>query len=471
MSGIVRLFVGNTPHSAQKEDIHTLVSKICPVHDVYIPPRTITGLPRSFAIVEIKSDMKDLRKCLQLLNNTNWKGSRLRIEVARPFYVDRLQSERRLELEPAICTEDSPPYLDHEGTPDAATVEVPLVLKIKKSMAQTITVHTVPLDTKEPEEPPDPNRNSSFNKKIKYKPRKLGRALRFYFDDDGSRRVAPIALDVSGPPLEPSSAAKPVVAAAPIITKPLGGGAKQRMGFGFAAKDSLRADADEDTMACVQDPVAQKWHSKTVGGLSLNDGRFQDRFKGGEHAALDDYYEFAEHWEAPPERVEEEEEEAVMGPVVPSVAAEEVTEAFLAEERSRLLATLQRLSKRNPESSAVGADIDNPRPRVAQVATKSWGSAIVARYDPSAASAEVFLTKEKRAAAAESFDLNFEDSRPAETFANLAVLKDIFHPEVCVVSCFFAYFLSLQYTPLVHRSRPQGIQTNLKTHYFWKQKN
>lgn len=437
MAEIVRLFVGNVPRTAHEEDVRALVSKICPVNDVYIPPKTPTGLPRPFAIVEIKSDMKALRKCLQILNNTNWKGSRLRIEVARQFYADKLNQERSAENEPPKEDKLMSEHMNGDSDRDTDTKETPVnippALKIKKSLNETIVISTIPLDEPEKDIEPEPAfKYSSFNKRnvIKYKPKKVVRAVRLFFNDEG-RPIPPIHSDVEGAALHPSLAPDLLShePAAPIITKPLGGGAKQRMGFGF--KDHQKTK--EDSMACVEDTVAQKWHSKTIGGLDLNDGRFQDRFKTGGAPSQEDYYEFAEQWPPPPERVEEDQVELVdSAPIVPSVAESEVTAEFLAAEKTRLLNTLQLLFKKSTDNSG-STDVEDKRPmraaRKAVPAGEGWGSAIVARYDPSAATAEAFHSEKINNALSNKNNLDFENNGPLSSFANLSVLKDIFHPD------------------------------------------
>lgn len=443
MSGIVRLFVGNFPPSADKDDLYHLIAKVCPVHNVYIPPRAPTGLARPFAIVEINSDMKDLRKCLQLLNNTNWKGSRLKLEVAKPYYADRLQKEK-LAAEEAEqeAAASAPAPQDSEEPP--APAEVPHTLKIKKSIREMVLVGTTPADKPEPESMTKNLKYSSNSRRAIEKGKaRVRRGVRCYFDDNGCRIAPAAGEDASkGEGAAPGTEAKSVVPAAPLITKPLGGGAKQRMGFGFTSLPT-GGPSTEDRMACVEDPVANKWHNKSVGGLSLTDGRFQDRFKEGA-AARDDYYEFAESWTAPAERVEDEDEEEEANiPFVPSVAPSEVTEEFLMEEKSRLLNALQLLSKKGGEGDAADKPPPKAAARRAPAAGETWGTAIVARYDPTAPSAESFRDNTKTAAKklTTTGPIDFGPDDAPEAFANLSVLKDIFHAEVYIILYFEAYII------------------------------
>ena len=46
-----------------------------------------------------------LKKCMKLLSGTKWKGSSLKIEVAKPSFLDQLEKERQLESDPTAASE------------------------------------------------------------------------------------------------------------------------------------------------------------------------------------------------------------------------------------------------------------------------------------------------------------------------------------------------------------------------------
>lgn len=91
-----RLYISNfsTSHVTSC-DISELVSKLCPVIDIYIPTATITGIDRGFAIVVIDGDIDLCRKCVKTFNACYWKGYKIRVEIAKIYYQDRLKLEKQ----------------------------------------------------------------------------------------------------------------------------------------------------------------------------------------------------------------------------------------------------------------------------------------------------------------------------------------------------------------------------------------
>lgn len=119
MEGIVenRLFVGDLPAGCTKTDVQLLIERShLQVHDVYTPNDvTITGVPRRFAIVQCRGDATGFRNVIKALNNCLWKGSRLRVEIAKEFLFQRLTKERLMQpdsVEKAeiSCSSDIPPF-------------------------------------------------------------------------------------------------------------------------------------------------------------------------------------------------------------------------------------------------------------------------------------------------------------------------------------------------------------------------
>ena len=95
-----RLYVGNVPSTVSIDDVNALVSRVCPVTDIYFPPIE-NGIHRGFAIVsvpELPDEDEEAtslsRKCISTLNCVHWKGSKLRVEMAKEYYTDRLERER-----------------------------------------------------------------------------------------------------------------------------------------------------------------------------------------------------------------------------------------------------------------------------------------------------------------------------------------------------------------------------------------
>ena len=97
-----RIFVRDFSSATTKEDVTALISKVCPVKEVYIPGKTVTGWQRLFAIVVVDADSELQQKCIKAFNNSLWNGSRIHLEVSnKQYYVDRLRDEKKKEEEDA----------------------------------------------------------------------------------------------------------------------------------------------------------------------------------------------------------------------------------------------------------------------------------------------------------------------------------------------------------------------------------
>lgn len=90
--------MGGLPLSAKSSDLMKLLGKLVPVTSVYTPDPAPTGVHRGFAIVEISATDKQLVKCLKTFNACHWKGSRLRFELAKQHYLDKLREEKAESL-------------------------------------------------------------------------------------------------------------------------------------------------------------------------------------------------------------------------------------------------------------------------------------------------------------------------------------------------------------------------------------
>lgn len=100
------LFVSGLPKSTTAEELNHLFSKILRVKEVYIPPvETITGLYRNFAIVRFDTSSNNnvgnedlisdrVNKCIKAYNGSLWKGSKLKVSAAKAYYQSIREKER-----------------------------------------------------------------------------------------------------------------------------------------------------------------------------------------------------------------------------------------------------------------------------------------------------------------------------------------------------------------------------------------
>ena len=84
-------------YEATAEDLSNLISKVCPVEEVYISGKTPTGINRSFAIVVVTATDPMIEKCIKTFNNCHWKGTKIWVEKAKEYYKDRFERERARE--------------------------------------------------------------------------------------------------------------------------------------------------------------------------------------------------------------------------------------------------------------------------------------------------------------------------------------------------------------------------------------
>jgi hypothetical protein len=89
------LYIADFQESVTAFDLETLIRKFLSVTSTYIPGPTPTGLVRRFALLRVEAkDDTAITDCARKLNNCQWKGCRLRVEIARPFFADKLAGER-----------------------------------------------------------------------------------------------------------------------------------------------------------------------------------------------------------------------------------------------------------------------------------------------------------------------------------------------------------------------------------------
>jgi RNA recognition motif-containing protein len=92
-----RIYIRDFSYEATAEDLGLLISKVCPVDEVYISGKTPTGINRSFAIVVVKANDALIEKCIKTFNNCHWKGTKIWVEKAKEYYKDRFERERARE--------------------------------------------------------------------------------------------------------------------------------------------------------------------------------------------------------------------------------------------------------------------------------------------------------------------------------------------------------------------------------------
>ena len=97
-----RIYIRDFSYEATAEDISILITKVCPVVEVYISGPTPTGINRSFAIVVVNANNLLVEKCIKTFNNCHWKGTRIFVEKAKEYYKDRLGREQTRDREAVI---------------------------------------------------------------------------------------------------------------------------------------------------------------------------------------------------------------------------------------------------------------------------------------------------------------------------------------------------------------------------------
>lgn len=78
---IRKLFVGNLPFSATEEELRGRFAEFGEVHSVKLVSDRHTGQPRGFGFVEMEAEAAT--KAIASLNNTDFGGRRLTVDVAR----------------------------------------------------------------------------------------------------------------------------------------------------------------------------------------------------------------------------------------------------------------------------------------------------------------------------------------------------------------------------------------------------
>jgi hypothetical protein len=135
------LFVASTGGSAPDASVSQLVTRFCRVQDVFSPSR-----PPGFEFLIITVDDEDqARKCAKTFNNTIWNGMRLRMELEKDYYLERLKQEWVLAEEKA--EEDGDPLQNIEPTMTQFCAPVLRIRKSKHALPMQIICQDQNIDT------------------------------------------------------------------------------------------------------------------------------------------------------------------------------------------------------------------------------------------------------------------------------------------------------------------------------------
>ncbi|ORX35300.1 hypothetical protein BD324DRAFT_632243 [Kockovaella imperatae] len=90
-----RLHVAGLIPSITPEHLKDRFKSFGTVNSVEWPGPDALGQPRRFAYVSIESTLPQLKKCLNIMSGSTWRGAQLRIAEAKPNWAERLEKERR----------------------------------------------------------------------------------------------------------------------------------------------------------------------------------------------------------------------------------------------------------------------------------------------------------------------------------------------------------------------------------------
>ncbi|RKP11167.1 hypothetical protein THASP1DRAFT_27084 [Thamnocephalis sphaerospora] len=100
-----RVYLGGLASSVQPADVQQRLQSFGAVSDVVIA-RDHTGEHcRGFAYVTLDTTEHNWKRCVTMLNGTKWKGSKLRIEKAKPDFAEKLDVEQKTVIASAAAAE------------------------------------------------------------------------------------------------------------------------------------------------------------------------------------------------------------------------------------------------------------------------------------------------------------------------------------------------------------------------------
>ncbi|CAG7836809.1 unnamed protein product [Allacma fusca] len=86
-----RLFVGNLPETVTSSEVSSKFSSFGHIDGVDV--RTKNGATFAFINLNFEDEI-NLRQCIDLLNNTTWKGNLIKVQPAKESFLDRLKREQ-----------------------------------------------------------------------------------------------------------------------------------------------------------------------------------------------------------------------------------------------------------------------------------------------------------------------------------------------------------------------------------------
>ncbi|XP_063444747.1 nucleolar protein 8-like isoform X2 [Mytilus trossulus] len=131
MSDAKRIFVGGLSKEIKEEELTERFQRFCEVLNVQIKKKKVDDAPdKIFAYVNVKSTPENLQKCISLYDKTKWKGSELRLQLAKENFITRLENERKNgfiseEKKPRKPMHDTVEYHNpYENLPDPSIAEM-----------------------------------------------------------------------------------------------------------------------------------------------------------------------------------------------------------------------------------------------------------------------------------------------------------------------------------------------------------
>ncbi|EPY54224.1 ribosome biogenesis protein Nop6 [Schizosaccharomyces cryophilus OY26] len=95
-----RVFVGGLSSAIQENDLKPRFSRFGTVTDFTIVEKQLpVGTTQKFAYVTFQTNEENWTKCKMYLSKATFKGSVLKVEEAKPYFKDRLNSEKKVEDE------------------------------------------------------------------------------------------------------------------------------------------------------------------------------------------------------------------------------------------------------------------------------------------------------------------------------------------------------------------------------------
>ncbi len=372
------LYVSGYPPSVNEVDLSELMGKMLTVTHIYIPGPTPTGLTRPFAMVSVSSETdSSITSCARKLNNSFWKGGRLRVEPARVHYVDRLANEKYNSIVRGVPSNSGVSSISEHtisGSSPNSEVHVTDGGNMHKQFLPYLRLLRRPglhlyvsCDSQSPLEFVE--RGLS-----KYPILSRGKHLRKSSESEDLIDVLAVksskteTSDLISPSNHTPTIATPIYGNLAPLKETSESFSKKRVGFGFGQEKSATAKDPESV-------DSSYFENGDSGGKSLEQpGRLVDVYdRNDEFAAGDDEIELATQDEH-----------------IPCVFEEELQETFLIAERERARSIFADLSGESRRDADRDTEMKTTSSRFKS--TYGWdGVQAPLRFDPSVADKGVFL--------------------------------------------------------------------------------